>query len=320
MANYARDIVIFGNHYRDLYSAEERHGQSEGGWLLNPSERSFIRQQATGDGSHIVTECQKRLDLGIQYYYGIRNQITSILHTWDAVIAEKNRSDEAGWQAPSREFLHAFHICLYLIPQRVRVGLLGPFESVEGVNASYNYDIHSASDTEKRSSNSGNTTTACNDVNDDLPDYEDFAESSQRTQAGDVEDSEILALTPSDVFTQWDCTQWDCSQWDCISIPSGNSDQLSLNEDKDDDDDELPPREEGTSEPSRGRFTRPWQRFLRENEPVGLGQAQLNRESSGLGSAVPSKRKAAYDEEEHDYEEPASGNVEKSRKLRRKAM
>jgi hypothetical protein len=315
MANYARDIVIFGNHYRDLYSAEERHGQSEGGWLLNSSERSFIREQATYDGSHIVTECQKRLDLGIQYYYGIRNQITSILHAWDAVIAEKNRSDEAGWQAPSREFLHAFHTCLYLIPQRVRIGLLGPFEGVEGVNASYNYNIHSASDTEKRSSNSGNTTIACSDVDDDLPDYEDLADSSQPAQVGDIEDPEILALTPSDV-----CTQWDCTQWDCISISSGDSDDLSLNEDKGDDGDELPPREEGTSEPSRGRFARPWQRFLRESEPVGLGQAQLNRETSGLGSAVPSKRKLAYDEEEHDYDDPASRNVEKSRKLRRKAM
>ncbi|KAK4243574.1 hypothetical protein C7999DRAFT_36100 [Corynascus novoguineensis] len=312
MANYARDIVIFGNHYRDLYSAEERPGQSEGGWLLNPSERSFLREQATYDGSYIETECQKRLDLGIQYYYGIRNQITSILHTWDAVIAEKNRSDEAGWQAPSREFLHAFHTCLYLIPQRVRVGLLGPFEGVEGVNASYKYNIHSANDTEKLSSNSGNTSIACDEVNHDLPDYEDFAETSQRAQASDVEDPEVLALTPSDVG----CSQWDCTQWDYISISSDDSDKLSVNEDNDDYDDELSPKKKGTSEPSRGGFVRSWKSFLRKNEPVGLGQGQLNRETSGLGSAVPSKREFAYDEEEHDYEDPASRNVVKSRKLR----
>lgn len=312
MANYARDIVIFGNHYRNLYSAEERHGQSEGGWLLNPSERSFICEQATYDGSHIVTECQKRLDLGIQFYYGIRNQITSILHTWDAVIAEKNRSDEAGWQAPSREFLHAFHTCLYLIPQRVKVGLLGPFEGVEGVNTSYKYNIHSACDTEKLSPNNGNTPTGCDNVNYDLPDYEDLAESNQRAQAGDVEDPEILALTPSDV----ECTQWDCTQWDCTSTSSDDNDKLSLNE-KDNDDDELPPRKEGTSEPSRGGFVQSWQRFLREKEPVGLGQGQSIR---GLGSAVPSKRKLAYSEEEHDFEEPASRNVEKSKRLRGKVI
>jgi hypothetical protein len=305
MANYARDIVIFGTHYRNLHSAEERYGQSEDGCFLNPSETSFIREQATYDGSHIVAECQKRLDLGIQYYYGIRHQITSILQAWDAVIAEKNRSDEVGWQAPSREYLDALHTCLYLIPQRVRVGLLGPFEGAEGVNASDN-SIHSARNTQKPSSNIENTPITRDDVIDGLPDYEDSAESSQRTQARCEEDPEVLALTLSDV---------ECTQWDCISTSSDDSDKLSLNEDKDDDDNELPPREEGTSEPIRGGVFRSWHRFLRENEPVKLGPGQLNRETSVLGSAVPSKRKLAYDDEED-----ASCSFEKRKKLGRKVM
>ncbi|KAJ9130124.1 hypothetical protein NKR23_g12339 [Pleurostoma richardsiae] len=63
----------------------------------------------------------------MDFYYGVRHQIMSLLNVWDAVLDEKSRYDMEGMLTNSRPFLDASLLCLYIIPARLRVVPLGPF-------------------------------------------------------------------------------------------------------------------------------------------------------------------------------------------------
>jgi len=102
--------------------------------LLHPEEISFIREVAACDNSTAAMACQERLNLGIDYYYAVKHQITSVLRLWDAVLDEKRRYDALGQFKRSRNFMDSFQLCSYLIPQRASIGFLGPYADILNTN------------------------------------------------------------------------------------------------------------------------------------------------------------------------------------------
>lgn len=119
------DILMFGRYYQTIVAMEPDMIGNER--LLQPGEASFILGTTTYDESTAAGICQERLDLGLDYYYAVKHQITSFMRVWDAVLDEKRRYDAVGWQQRSRSFMDCFQLCSYLIPKRVNVGFLRPY-------------------------------------------------------------------------------------------------------------------------------------------------------------------------------------------------
>ncbi|KAK0627173.1 hypothetical protein B0T14DRAFT_511958 [Immersiella caudata] len=126
----ADNILVFGSYYQTIAAMEPDAHNLHDRKLLHPEEISFIRQVAAYDNSAAAMACQERLSLGIDYYYAVKHQITSVLRLWDAVLDEKRRYDALGRFNRSRSFMDSFQLCSYLIPQRVSIGFLGPYADI----------------------------------------------------------------------------------------------------------------------------------------------------------------------------------------------
>jgi len=127
----ADDILMFGSYYQTIVAMESDMAHNlHDRKLLHPEEISFIREVAAYDNSTAARACQERLTLGIDYYYAVKHQITSVLRLWDAVLDEKRRYDALGRFKASRNFMDSFQLCSYLIPQRVSIGFLGPYADI----------------------------------------------------------------------------------------------------------------------------------------------------------------------------------------------
>jgi hypothetical protein len=118
------DILMFGRYCQAMLAMEP--GSIDGTKPLSPEEAAYISGTAAYDDSTVAMVCRERLDLGIDYYYAVKQQITSLLRAWDAVLDEKRRYDTVGWLERSRTFMDSFQLCSYLIPQRVSLGFFGP--------------------------------------------------------------------------------------------------------------------------------------------------------------------------------------------------
>lgn len=118
------DILMFGRYCQMILAMEPR--SIDGMKPLSPEEAAYISGTAAYDDSTAAMVCKERLDLGIDYYYAVKQQITSLLRAWDAVLDEKRRYDTVGWLERSRTFMDSFQLCSYLIPQRASIGFFGP--------------------------------------------------------------------------------------------------------------------------------------------------------------------------------------------------
>ncbi|KAJ0103768.1 uncharacterized protein J7T55_001224 [Diaporthe amygdali] len=118
------DILMFGRYCQRILAMEP--GSVYGMKPLKPEEAASISGTAAYDDSTAAVVCKERLDLGLDYYYAVKQQIMSLLRVWDAILDEKRRYDTVGWLERSRTFMDSFQLCSYLIPQRVSIGFLGP--------------------------------------------------------------------------------------------------------------------------------------------------------------------------------------------------
>ncbi|KAK3377443.1 hypothetical protein B0H63DRAFT_451329 [Podospora didyma] len=121
--NPAQEILEYSKHYSNVYSNElpSRTG------LLSAEEKEFMEKQANSSISDMVAACQAKLNLGLEYFYAVQQQLMSTQQAWAAIIAEKERYNTVGWQAGTADFTRALHTCLYMVPKRSNMGLLGPF-------------------------------------------------------------------------------------------------------------------------------------------------------------------------------------------------
>ncbi len=108
---------MFGNYYQTLFSGKRdtKMDLFDHSRFLYPDEVFFIHQYIIYNDSNLGIAYWERLNLGIEYYYTIRQQITSILGLWNAIIDEKRRYDIVDWYMESRDFIDGFLLCLYII-------------------------------------------------------------------------------------------------------------------------------------------------------------------------------------------------------------
>jgi len=157
--------------------------------LLHPDEASFIRETAAYDDSSAAVAFQERLDLGIDYYYAVKHQITSIQRVWDAIIDEKCYYDVVGWFERSRGFIDSFRLCSYLIPQRVSIGFLGLCEGI--LQPSFDYIPGSSQPAPYHSESSTAVNTPIDSV-----EYEEPI-GGERYLSNEEEYLEAFALSPT---------------------------------------------------------------------------------------------------------------------------
>ena len=160
--NPALEILEYSRHYSGIYS----NGSPSRTGLLSTEEMELMEKQAHSSISDMVADCQTKLNLGLEYFYAVQQQLISTQQAWTAIIAEKERYDAVGWQAGTADFTRALHTCLHVIPKRSNMGLLGPFHGVQGINACIEDGLADIS------SNSGSIPVAYDNRND-LPHYED---------------------------------------------------------------------------------------------------------------------------------------------------
>ncbi|KAK4107012.1 hypothetical protein N656DRAFT_849760 [Canariomyces notabilis] len=136
--NGTNDILMFGGYHQTIVALESDVLQNpvDNRSLLHPEEVSYIRKTAAYDDSSAAVACQEALNLRLDYYYGVRHQIRSILRVWDAVLDEKRLYDAGGWLSRSRSFMDSFRLCSYLIPQRVNIGLVGSYLDIPALDTS----------------------------------------------------------------------------------------------------------------------------------------------------------------------------------------
>lgn len=160
--NTVQKILRYSKHYSTVYSKEPPSSTRR----LSMEEIEFIEKQANSNILDIAAACQAKLNLGLEYFYAVQQQLTSTQQAWAAIIAEKERYDTVGWQAGTADFTRALHTCLYTIPKRSNMGPLGPFHGVRGIGAY-------AEDGLADFSHSGSMPVAEGNGND-LPGYEEF--------------------------------------------------------------------------------------------------------------------------------------------------
>ncbi len=162
MENPAADIIRFNSYYQNLIDQGDRFKEG-----LSLKETAVLDEQARYNDSELAASCCRKLDLGMAYYSAIGHQIDSVQAAWAAVVREQIRYKTVGWQGGSRKFIKALHTCLYMIPIRMQIGILGPYPNTE--------EFLSGCDAGELSSKSGSIPIGL----DDLPDFED----SQRSPA-----------------------------------------------------------------------------------------------------------------------------------------
>ncbi|KAK0702695.1 hypothetical protein B0H67DRAFT_675856 [Lasiosphaeris hirsuta] len=160
--NPAQEILDYNENCANAYSSEPAGPRRH---LLFEEEIEFMEKQSNSNVSTIITACQAQLSLGLDYFYTVQQQLMSTQQAWAAVIAEKERFNAFGWQARPTDFTRALHTCLFVIAKRSNMGLLGPFQGVNRIQACIEGQVDLPL-------NNGIITVGYDNGND-LPDYED---------------------------------------------------------------------------------------------------------------------------------------------------
>lgn len=188
------DMLMFGSYCQTISAMGT--GSADGMKPLSPEETAYITGTAAYDNPTAAIVCRQRLDLGIDYYYAVKQQIRSLLRVWDAVLDEKHRYDTVGWLERSRSFMDSFQLCSYLIPQRVSIGSFGPILGAPQPDTSA-HDIHTG--LSPRTSFYSETSTIINTPTD-WAEYENPMHDSgygDRTSSDGDGDPEDLAISPT---------------------------------------------------------------------------------------------------------------------------
>lgn len=119
------DVVQFGNLIKRQLFLETT---SPAGTMpiLTPRESPLITERLLQSQVDIETAYRKRLELGPEFYLGVKQHLMAILQAWDAIIDEKDAFDKLGRLIGDRQFIESFLICTDTIPNRVNIGMFGP--------------------------------------------------------------------------------------------------------------------------------------------------------------------------------------------------
>ncbi|KAI8626619.1 hypothetical protein F5Y19DRAFT_446353 [Xylariaceae sp. FL1651] len=226
-------ILMFGRYYQSIVAIEP--GIVNNGKLLHPEEASFIRGIAACDDPTAVAACRQRLDVGLDYYYDVKHQITSFLRVWDAILDEKRRYDAVGWPKRNRSFMDSFQVCSYLIPQRVSIGFLPPYVDVPQLDMGLdNVPVLS-----RPTSYHSETSTAVNSpVN--WAEYERSIQDGERLLSDEEEYLEVFALSPTASNDSFEDVNVQDGGAEIISISSDDDGSDSDDSDDSDESEKLP--------------------------------------------------------------------------------
>jgi len=247
----AQEILNYNNNCANAYSS---NGPRR--YLLFEEEVTFMERQSNDSASTIVADCQAQLSHGLDYFYAVQQQLMSTQQAWAAVITEKERFNAVGWQARPSDFSRALHTCLSVIPKRSNMGLLGPFQGVNGIQACIERQVVVPL-------NSGITTVGYDNGND-LPDYEDSP--IQSVEFEQWADLETVRYVEDD---EGDCEPGD-DEGDCESGEDEGG--CESEEDEQSDGSQDAEEEESIYEPSSPtpnldsqQVFDPWSVYLREH-------------------------------------------------------
>jgi hypothetical protein len=136
MANMtSTDIILkFGNYIKAMHQAETGPNSHVLG-NLSSDEISIIYTRLLANDTNLARVFKQKLDLPLSFYYAVRHQVMSLLQVLDAMIEEKSCHDSLGFSAHhERKYQESFVLCAEMIPKRVKIGLLGAFRGLPGMN------------------------------------------------------------------------------------------------------------------------------------------------------------------------------------------
>lgn len=93
---------------------------------LTSQEGIFITERLLQDDLDIENAYRQRLELGREFYLGVKQHLMAVLQVWDAILDEKDAFDSFGQMNWDRNFIDSFLICTDIIPARASIGSLGP--------------------------------------------------------------------------------------------------------------------------------------------------------------------------------------------------
>lgn len=167
--------------------------------------------------------CQERLDLGIDYYYAVKRQITSIQRVWDAILEEKRHYDSVGWLDRSRSFMDSFQLCSYLIPQRVSIGFIDNTPTLSRT-ASYDSQASTVFYTPEDQEDSDFIQPSGSDESGSEESGSEESDSDEESGPDEDEDINVLALSPWTSDVSFEDVDVDNGRAEIISISSGEGD------------------------------------------------------------------------------------------------
>lgn len=97
--------------------------------------------------SSIQAGFRAKLEISTDSYIATRARLVSMLRVWDAAIARKKYYDRTGYLNDDRNYMESFLVAMQVIPDRARIGYLGPF-SWEAIQAPPAYDEYADSGSE----------------------------------------------------------------------------------------------------------------------------------------------------------------------------
>ncbi|KAM5357282.1 hypothetical protein ACJZ2D_016419 [Fusarium nematophilum] len=120
------EVVQFGNWIKEQLFLETSENQASVMPILTPRESPLITERLLQGKVDIDAAYRQRLELGHEFYLGVKQHLMAILQVWDAIIDEKDAFDKLGRLVWDRQFIESFLLCTDTIPVRVNIGSLGP--------------------------------------------------------------------------------------------------------------------------------------------------------------------------------------------------
>ncbi|KAH8744743.1 hypothetical protein F5883DRAFT_654926 [Diaporthe sp. PMI_573] len=79
------------------------------------------------DDREVKMKLRRKLDLGMDYFLGVKNALLLWLAMWDELLGQKRRYDLQGTLPTSREMLNASFLCIVTVARRLNIGPGYPF-------------------------------------------------------------------------------------------------------------------------------------------------------------------------------------------------
>ena len=198
----SQSIARFGSYLRAIYNVEFAQGGElpQQDRLLRPEEIDFISHNIiTADAAGPSTLAKWKPRMSLDYYYGIKEQLQSLVRIWDSLIKEKPRYDRAEPLRYDTSFVEFYLLALYIIPKRMKIAFLGPAMDERSVLSGAPPYLPSISEERVCNAEADNHLPEALALSDDnIPPPEVFYLSSDSSDSSDGESSEDTLSDASD--------------------------------------------------------------------------------------------------------------------------